>query len=373
MRVMLAGLSGATQYVKSLLSFNKINKREGDETYIHYNTRGDVARSLVCNKFLMLRQFDALLMCDLDQLFPEDMLERFREHDLDMVSAHYMKRKTDPMQSIWQVTYDGSWPYVPILDIPESGLHRIAVTGLGAVLIKREAIEAVVRHLPPGSSPFEIGKIPELTAFQGNYGSDYRFFYYAQQLGYELWGDADVDTPHASLMWLSRKLYNDLHMKEENRDFLLEGVFYLSIKANGHINLNALMGRKQNLELVRSKEEDPDKQKVIDGQLSEVIMWIGELNKVGGDPHFAKVNGQAVKVVGKDFQLNDLPVFKDKNEAQDAIMNRDKAIQGETEEEAIAIRNKARQKGSMSMAAILDQDNQALTHSTQPGEGEFIE
>ena len=89
MKVMVSGVSMNRQYTKSYTSFRDIKIRKGDGMWEQTGTRGDVARSIIGEKFLE-SDFDALLMCDLDQVFPEDTLEILREHDLDMESEKNM-------------------------------------------------------------------------------------------------------------------------------------------------------------------------------------------------------------------------------------------------------------------------------------------
>ncbi|MHC4193682.1 MAG: hypothetical protein ACYSP9_05850, partial [Planctomycetota bacterium] len=174
-RVMVAGISASRQYLKSYKSFAKIEVREGDGKFEKSGGRGDVNRTHVCQRFLADDRFDALMLCDLDQIFPSDTLERLRSHDLDMVSGHYMKRTTKHLLSIWQSSVTDEWPYMPFLDPPTEGLHKLASSGFGCVLIKRKVIEAVADLLPHGANPFEIGRLPEAAFYQTNFGSDYRF------------------------------------------------------------------------------------------------------------------------------------------------------------------------------------------------------
>ena len=219
MRVLVAGATGQMQHVRGVESFYGIDLRDGDDKIRHINGRGDVSRRILCDEFLKRKEFDAILMVDMDQLSPPDLLERLRAHDRDMVTAHYMHRGIDPIYSICSAV--GEWPYQPMTNIPEGGIHEIAVTGMGAVLIKREVIEAVRDYLPPGDHPFAIGPLPEVA---GNYVSlpaDLRFFTVARKLGYELWLDANVECLHATVVWVGRDLHKRLG--GEVPDFALDG------------------------------------------------------------------------------------------------------------------------------------------------------
>src|SRR3990167_1486032 len=221
-RVLIAGISAVRQYFDSVHSWETMQRRKGDELWFQATNIGEMGRQLAVEKFLTSPQFDAIFMCDLDQKFPMDALEKLRAHDKDMVTGHYMQRRTSTLRSNWKYTIDGGWPYLPYLyqHIPRKGMHRLASTGLGCALIKREPIAAVKRYLDHwehGSNPFEIGKIPELDIRFGNFGSDYRFFFYAQKLGFELWGDASVETPHATNIWMTSDIH-ETFMPNPERD-----------------------------------------------------------------------------------------------------------------------------------------------------------
>lgn len=187
-----------------------MKRRQGDELFIEYRTRGDVARESLLEDFRKKKEYDAYLALDADQRHPVDMLEKLRTdmatHNLDMVCAHYYRRETGLIQSLcYGLTDDESYPFMPLLDIPREGLHEIAWTGLGCVLIHRRVIEAVWATLPEGQSPFAIGTLPNEGQDYQNWGSDVRFFIMARRLGFKLWLDARVESLHAVTLWLGHK------------------------------------------------------------------------------------------------------------------------------------------------------------------------
>ncbi len=208
MRVFLTGITSEQQYVRGVRSFRNIVMRAGDHRDEFASGRGDVSRRKACDAFL-LSGLDALLLCDLDMWHPPYMLERLRAHDVDMVTGHYFAREAHPLHSVICEYGNGKYPYPPMQDIP-SGLHRIGMTGMGNVLIKRNVIEAVAKHLPKGDDPFAIGAAPEVTGDHRSLGSDYRFFSVAQHLGFVLWLDGSVESEHAIIFWADRKLYEAL-------------------------------------------------------------------------------------------------------------------------------------------------------------------
>ena len=204
MRVMLAGATGPIQHVRSYRSFRDMQIRDGDERIEPYDfTRGDVTRITLVDTFIERKEYDALFLLDLDMVHPPDLLDKLRAHDLDMVTAHYWKRRT-PMESIIGIGAD--WPYHPLKDLPDTGLMEVSSTGLGAVLIKREVVDAVAKHVHP-EHPFSLGPVPEMANGEVGMGSDMRFFFLARKLGYKLWLDCSQESLHYTDMLLSRRLY----------------------------------------------------------------------------------------------------------------------------------------------------------------------
>jgi len=210
MRVFVAGVSSEYQYTRGVLAFRSLKVRPGDTMATHSGATGLAARKACCSEFLSKKDFDALLMLDMDMDYPADILERLREHDKDIVCGHYYRRQLNPMMSLVELSPDGTWPYVPILDPPKEGLHEIACAGFGCVLIKREVIEAVAKTLPPLSHPFDNGPLEWLTGSGISLGPDKRFFAMARKLGYKMYLDATVRCKHAVTAWLDDELYEKL-------------------------------------------------------------------------------------------------------------------------------------------------------------------
>lgn len=378
MRVFVAGVSAHRQYISAFRSFEEIAIREGDRLAYRTGSRGDVQRTFIASEFLNNRKYDAILLCDLDQKFPKDTLERLRSHDKDMVSGHYMKRTTKALTSIWQYTLvQAQWPYIPYLDPPRHGLHRIAQTGMGCVLIKREVVEAVAEILPPGANPFEIGKLPEAAFLQANFGSDYRFFYLAQKLGFELWGDADVECPHASTMWLTRDTIAMLEKARKDSVYsLMDDVVRAAIGSHGMITQNALFARLQVLNAARETTHDPDQKKVIDGQIAENEIYLSLLQESAPQKEWLELwkniygwrptHPQNVP----DIQL---PTFGNDAAVDAAIENRDKTPGGLSEEEAMLERAKVvRDQNAKKLLAMNAKNVSNPSYSTETGEETVI-
>ena len=224
MNIYVAGVSGDTQYVKSLRTFYEIRLRPGDLKQERASGRGDVARVLACDDFLDYKEYGAISLFDLDMLHDPDVLERLRtdmeEHNLDMVTGHYYARDARYVHSIIWCVGNGKWPYMPMITAPRTGLHEVAITGMGCVLIKREVVEAVANYLPPGDHPFSIGPAPKITGDNRNLGTDHRFFSIARELGYKLWLDAGIESKHGTVFWMGRDIAEKLIDHKQTAKYL---------------------------------------------------------------------------------------------------------------------------------------------------------
>ena len=278
MRILVGAVSAEHPHGKSMVSFYAMRLQKGDMRIAEFGKPGYHARKIIGTLFENKTGYGALLMLDLDMKFPDDMLEKLRAHDLDMVTAHYFRRRTDPMMSIIQVDR-GGWPYIPLLDIPEDGLHEVASTGMGCVLIKREPYMAVKESLREGGHPFDMGPLDWLTGDYAHFGQDVSFFSLARKLGYKLWLDASVECAHGHTMWLTKKLYKILGHQDEHLENW-EKLFHISKEMSGMDKKTAQI-RIEQLEMARKKidaeliearkaaDELDDQLKVVDGQIAE--------------------------------------------------------------------------------------------------------
>lgn len=373
MRILIFGASAENTPVRCIQSFYEMKIRDGDETFIKPGTRGDIARSEACDEFLERRdEFDALFMCDLDQIFPRDALEKLRDsmenHDLDMVSGHYLKRSTAPMQSIWAIQYEDNWPYMPVLDIPDEGLMELAVTGMGCVLIKKEVIIAVDKKIPDGASPFRIGPLPELSGDYRNFGADYYFFHHARQLGFKLWGDASVECPHVATILLTKKLYRQLRMHEKNMEYLARAVIPKNKKRQGmnktaqHARLEIINNSlaeiaKQIAATEAELELLKDKHKVQGGQKLEIEFWINDGDVLEKLPDLKQYSSDDRGGIAQIESADDLPTFGSDEEISAGLERQDQAINGESKELALKMRTSMMKKHNYDAAQNMNGHN----------------
>src|SRR4030067_3661584 len=100
MRGFVGGVSSEAAHVVCVESFFTIRLRPGDERKYQWRTRGDIARTELCDEFVHRKEFDAFFLVDVDMLFDHDILEGLRSHDLDIVTGHYFRSHFTPVVSI---------------------------------------------------------------------------------------------------------------------------------------------------------------------------------------------------------------------------------------------------------------------------------
>lgn len=295
MRVFIGVATSDTQYTKSLCSIFEMKTREGDKLFFPDRFgQGTATRMLLEAAFFNSKEFDALLMLDADQVHDIETLEKLRESmeekDLDMVCAHYYKRNAEQIESLCHV--GESYPFFPMLHPPTEGLHEIAETGLGCVLIKRKVIEGVRSLLPDGISAFSPGSLPDVEDIM--FGQDFRFFALAKSLGYKLWLRADLESLHATTIFLNHrnasKLLDGHVWADQQHNLLMERIkrWGMSLEAFRQRKL-VVLARKEELkkqydELSQKAEKDEqDKDNIsqlsialfqMDGRLLEIGAWI---------------------------------------------------------------------------------------------------
>lgn len=296
MDIFIAGVSGETQYTLAMTELSKLITRPGDDILVGSRDRGEVARTGMADQFLANTKYGAILMLDLDMQHPEDLLERLRAHDLDMVTGHYFRRQgwPDPMYSIVSnISRDNSWPYPVMMDVPTEGLHEISNAGQGCVLIKREVVEAVRDTLPAGDSVFATRPMPlHSGGYHQKWGSDYAFFTMARDLGYKLWLDASLESKHGCVVWLDRELYGKVFPTQNNDKYYQQN--WDTNRRLYEMNEKAVLARKEQLtaevnDIVRAgadllkviedakaqRDDLLEQYKARRARIDEIVSWIG--------------------------------------------------------------------------------------------------
>lgn len=189
----------------------QLQRRETDGFTWNPQTRGDSARQHHCEVFMAEPdKWDALLLLDGDQTFPDDMVDRLWSHGVDIVSGLYFRRTFPPAP----VAYAASekWPLQPLFEwkhlINDKGLVPIGATGFGCVLIKRNVFEYFDKHILKPKEPYIFnGPYPERAGHWRSYGADLRFFDRARQHGFDVWLDPNCKSGHIGHIELNEESY----------------------------------------------------------------------------------------------------------------------------------------------------------------------
>lgn len=213
------GVVGPDTYPgQAMLSIGNLIRRPGDsEVHFSFATKGYEARQSHLDNFKKSTH-DELILLDHDMEFARDTLERLRSHDYPFVSGYYMRRRIKPIVPVWFEPYNGLWPMMPFLNVPERGrLHPIGASGWGCMYMRRDVIAAVQTLTGHEQEIFEgyLNKHPGtgeplFTNWTRPVGSDVRFPILALLAGYQLMGDPDVRPGHYITYALSPDDYETL-------------------------------------------------------------------------------------------------------------------------------------------------------------------
>jgi len=357
MRVFVGGVSSEYAHGGCVESFLTIRLRPGDERKYQWRTRGDIARTELCDEFMRRKEFDAFFLVDVDMLFDHDILERLRSHDLDIVSGHYFRRRFNPMISIAEV---GEWPYEPLYDIPEDGLIEVSTSGFGCLLIKRNVLEAAQKTMDPKEPILGMGPLPEMTnGDRGPFGADFVFSARARQSGYKHWVDCNpvAEARHAATVFLDRKLYKKVRgWQVEKAADHWKKIWQLNLEVHG-MDAKTADARVKQLQLIRKGFADSLRDfedqaanlrtriSIVDGQIAE-----REIDIQTAPPEPKTLTAEDSP---KPLFLGKLPVFNSEEEAKAALANRGKGPEGESEEEGQRLREPIAKKTAQDFLGAL--------------------
>ena len=123
-----------------------------------------------------------VLFIDSDMRFPQDMIERLLQHDLDIVATNCARRRmpTGPTAQIYKENGERELVYT----MPEStGLQEVGSVGMGVMLIKANVFAKLAE--PWFETPWRHDK-------RGYIGEDVFFCKKARDAGFKIWIDHDV-------------------------------------------------------------------------------------------------------------------------------------------------------------------------------------
>jgi hypothetical protein len=152
----------------------------------------DVARNEIC-KSVLDGDEDYLLFLDCDMTHPADLFERLVAHQKPVITARYHGKK-DPWNPILYVKHrvlDGPHAYTPVHF--GRGVFEIERCGAGALLIRRDVLDAIYRA--HGHNWFRYQRKPE-PPYDYGVSEDFWFCKVARELGYSVWADWDTVCGH---------------------------------------------------------------------------------------------------------------------------------------------------------------------------------
>lgn len=174
--------------------------------------RMDKARNIMAMEALT-KGFDYLFMVDDDNPIPPDTLERFVEDDKDIVIPPILSRNPNkngvyPLCAFYQEVVDVAGQkmrfYHPIEKFRDLGpLHQIDGGGTGAMLIKRQVLEALYKKYKDdifqfGEIRFQKTNIDGVDYDRRTMSEDMEFCERAIDAGFEIWLDERIRPIHIS-------------------------------------------------------------------------------------------------------------------------------------------------------------------------------
>lgn len=152
----------------------------------------DVARNEVVRKFL---ETDAayLLFLDCDMRFPVTLVERLLSADKPVITARYHMRKPPYHAAVYVKHREHDGPHAYQAVHYGSGVFEIERGGAGALLIRRDVLEAIQFNV--GANWFRYQRGPE-EPHDMTVSEDFWFFRQAREAGYACWVDWDCECDH---------------------------------------------------------------------------------------------------------------------------------------------------------------------------------
>jgi len=148
------------------------------------------ARNKVHNAFLDETQYSHLFMLDSDIVFPPFTVEKLLAHQLPVVGGYYLNksqtRENTPVVYRWEKDNEktGKVDWMHIHE-PGTGLEKVDGIGMGCVMMRRDAAEAL------GKSPYDMN----------TGGEDLRVCRKLMQLGIPLHVDWSINCAHLGVKW----------------------------------------------------------------------------------------------------------------------------------------------------------------------------
>lgn len=161
----------------------------------------DVARNQIV-RYMLAKDFDALLFLDADHVFEQDLFERLASHGKDVITARYHVKRP-PFHANAFVQYHSAKPGFFKTVHYGKGCFQIDRGGAGALLISRRVLEAI------GEDWFRYQRNPnpdEPADF--SVSEDFWFYQRAQECGFSCWVDWETEARHLATVDIGKEQHD---------------------------------------------------------------------------------------------------------------------------------------------------------------------
>jgi len=165
----------------NMVAYHTLNTNDAVSLKISQGTLIANQRAELCLD-AMREKCTHVLFIDSDMRFPQDMIERLLQHDVDIVATNCARRRmpTGPTAQLYKENGERELVYT----MPETtGLQEVGSVGMGVMLIKANVFAKLAE--PWFETPWRHDK-------RGYIGEDVFFCKKAREAGFKIWIDHDV-------------------------------------------------------------------------------------------------------------------------------------------------------------------------------------
>ncbi len=189
-KILIAVPTAKNIEVETFKSIHDIVVPDGYTTEFQYfyGYRIDQIRNLIAD-WMVKGDYDYLFSIDSDITFPAETLEKFINHNQDMVTGIYRQRKPQQIIEIYNgMGYNVSWSDLSIAaDASENHLVEIGGCGFGCVLIKKEVFTGI---------PYPHFEYHVSLDHNNTVSEDVDFCRKATDKGFTIWCDTTIQCGH---------------------------------------------------------------------------------------------------------------------------------------------------------------------------------
>lgn len=215
-------LSAGT-FISMLMADRSSFLRPGENLAVHI-VQGHVLTAQR-NECVQNMQGDWILFIDDDMTFQPDairlLIERQREHDLDMVSALCFQRISPHQPTLYMRETPSAGNYTFLEDWEPGEVIEVDATGLAFVLITRRILERIAGEFPSFEERQRFNRAPSYFRWdERGYGEDMAFCQDVRAAGGRIFVDTGIKTGHVSEMIVTEETFLDVlsHRPDDLRE-----------------------------------------------------------------------------------------------------------------------------------------------------------